>query len=62
MKISEWMIINLKILTAKEMDYIALHEQLPKSYIKWSVSDMEKFLNFIGLPNLYTKFSTFGFI
>lgn len=50
---------NLKILTAKRMDYVALHGHLPKSYIKWSVADMEKFLNFIGLPNLYSKFSTF---
>jgi len=38
-----------------------LYTHLPKSYIKWSVSDMEKFLSFIGLPNLYSKFSIFTF-
>lgn len=39
-----------------------LYGILPKSYIKWSVADMEKFLNFIGLPNLYSKFSKIAFI
>lgn len=50
-------IINLKILTAIQMDYNMLFQTLPKSYIKWSVADMEKFLNFIGLPGLFSKFS-----
>jgi len=44
------------------MDYNMLYGFLPKSYIKWSVADMEKFLNFIGLPNLYSKFSNIAFI
>lgn len=39
------------------MDYNMLFQTLPKSYIKWSVADMEKFLNFIGLPGLFSKFS-----
>lgn len=39
------------------MDYNMLYQTLPKSYIKWSVADMEKFLNFIGLPGLFSKFS-----
>ncbi len=44
------------------MDYNMLYAQLPKSYIKWSVADMEKFLLFIGLPNLFPKFRIFLFI
>lgn len=39
------------------MDYNMLFETLPKSYKKWSVADTEKFLNFIGLPGLFSKFS-----
>lgn len=41
------------------MDYQKLFEILPKSYRKWTVNDMELFLKFIGLANLYPKFSTF---
>lgn len=44
------------------MDYNMLYNTLPKSYIKWSVSDMEKFLNFIGLPSLFAKFSKLSLI
>lgn len=44
------------------MDYNMLYQTLPKPYIKWSVADMEKFLNFIGLSGLFPKFSKFYLI
>jgi hypothetical protein len=39
------------------MDYQKLYEILPKSPVKWTVADMEKWLDFIGLTNLYPNFS-----
>jgi len=40
------------------MDFSKLYGELPKESIKWTVNDMEIFLNFIGLPAVYPKFST----
>ena len=39
------------------MDYQRLYEKLPKEPIKWTVGDIEIWLRFIGLSNLYPKFS-----
>ena len=38
------------------MDYQRLYEELPKQPIKWIVTDIEKWLKFIGLSNLFPKF------
>jgi len=40
-----------------QMDYQKLYEDLPKHPVKWTVSDVEIWLHFIGLSNLYLKFS-----
>ena len=40
------------------MDYQRLYEELPKQPIKWIVTDIEKWLKFIGLSNLFPKFRT----
>lgn len=39
------------------MDYHKLYNELPKEPIKWNVNDIEIWLRFIGLSNLYDKFS-----
>lgn len=44
------------------MDYQRLYEELPKQPVKWTVSDIEIWLKFVGLGNLYPKFSTFPII
>ena len=40
------------------MDYHKLYDELPKQPVKWTVGDLEIWLKFIGLSNLYPKFST----
>lgn len=40
------------------MDYPKLYSELPKEPIKWTVSDIQIWLQFIGLSSLYDKFST----
>lgn len=44
------------------MDYQRLYEELPKQPIKWTVSDIEVWLRFVGLSNLYPKFSSCALI
>ena len=44
------------------MDYPKLYSELPKDPIKWTVTDIQIWLQFIGLSSLYDKFSTFVFI
>lgn len=44
------------------MDYQRLYEELPKQPIKWTVSDIEVWLRFVGLSNLYPKFSSSALI
>lgn len=39
------------------MDYPKLYSELPKEPIKWTVSDIQIWLQFIGLSSLYDKFS-----
>lgn len=39
------------------MDYPKLYELLPKEPIKWTVLDIGKWLEFIGLSSLTDKFS-----
>ena len=44
------------------MDYEKLYQALPKLPVRWNVNDIEIWLTFVGLSNLYSKFSTFASI
>lgn len=54
LKIRQMAIVNLNCI----MDYQRLYEELPKHPVKWTVNDIETWLKFVGLSNLYPKFST----